>query len=244
MVKNVFIILALWLFLPLGTVSAKATSSQRIISGVVLDSLTKNGLLGASVYLKDTRIGTATTLDGKFVLHLPKQFSDSSFILKVNYVGYTSKQLIVKPNDTSLIVQIVEDTIGISCIDFITTDSNGNIIPNKYYIRGVVIDEFDSLPLIGVTISITGTKYKTTTDTEGRFKLNLPNSNKRKDLLLEISYPAFQKQKIQIKSKDLESEITIYLSEINMDGFINTVIIKDKPLTRWQKIKGFFRRLF
>lgn len=60
------------------------------LQGTVYD---ENGepVIGASVMVKGTSIGTATNLEGDFVLNVP-----SKGILVVSYVGYKSQEIVLK----------------------------------------------------------------------------------------------------------------------------------------------------
>ena len=56
-----------------------------VVQGRVIDGLTAEPLVGASVYLKDIFIGSATDLNGKFVLN---NIPEGRQILVVSYLGY------------------------------------------------------------------------------------------------------------------------------------------------------------
>ena len=56
-----------------------------VVQGRVIDGLTAEPLVGASVYLKDIFIGSATDLNGKFVLN---NIPEGRQVLVVSYLGY------------------------------------------------------------------------------------------------------------------------------------------------------------
>jgi len=66
----------------------QGTQSRRL-SGIVTDKKTGEGLIGASILVKGTTIGTITDIDGKFNIELP---ADKS-LLSFNYVGYKKIEL-------------------------------------------------------------------------------------------------------------------------------------------------------
>ena len=72
-----------------------ASYGQNIISlsGTVLDSKSKEPLIGVTVVEEGTTNGTVTDLDGKFVLKVA-----SNVTLRVSYMGYTSKKITVTNN--------------------------------------------------------------------------------------------------------------------------------------------------
>ena len=67
--------------------------AQVIIKGTVYDDAMET-LIGASVLIKGTTIGTITDIDGNFELESP----DSTPVLLVNYTGYTNKEVKVDKN--------------------------------------------------------------------------------------------------------------------------------------------------
>ncbi len=69
------------------------------ISGRVVDSA-GNALVGASVHLKETNMGTSTAADGSFSLNIP---ADQG-ILIVSYVDYETKEIAVSRDQPSLVV--------------------------------------------------------------------------------------------------------------------------------------------
>ena len=78
-----------------------ATKQVRNINGVVTD---KNGdpVIGASILVKGTKLGTITDLNGQFSVDVPDQS-----VLTVSYIGYTSLNIVVG-NQKKLIVKMVE----------------------------------------------------------------------------------------------------------------------------------------
>lgn len=71
----------------------------RAITGVVTDK-TGEGLIGVSVSVKNSKIGTVTDLDGKFSIDLP----DNSNTLVVSYVGYVTKEVVPEMDNTINVV--------------------------------------------------------------------------------------------------------------------------------------------
>ncbi len=83
-----FLAITLCLFLLTNCLLAQIT-----IKGTVYDD-TKEPLIGASVLIKGTTIGTVTNIDGNFKLESP----DSTPVLVVNYTGYNSEEVKVTKN--------------------------------------------------------------------------------------------------------------------------------------------------
>lgn len=78
--------------------SARESMQQKAITGVVTD---KNGeaIIGASVLLRGSDIGTITDIDGKFNLQVP-----DDGVLQITYIGYLSQTIQVKGGSTFNIV--------------------------------------------------------------------------------------------------------------------------------------------
>src|SRR6056297_11833 len=65
--------------------------SQATVKGKLIDEETNEPLIGATVVVKNTTVGTSTELDGSFSLKIEPGKKD----LKFSYVGYISKELTV-----------------------------------------------------------------------------------------------------------------------------------------------------
>ena len=72
---------------------------DRGVSGLVMDE-SGEPLIGATVLVKGTTVGTATDLDGKFVLSVP----DDASILVVSYTGFSSQEIDITDRD---VVEII-----------------------------------------------------------------------------------------------------------------------------------------
>ncbi|MEM9835975.1 MAG: mucoidy inhibitor MuiA family protein [Bacteroidota bacterium] len=63
------------------------------ITGVVTDDATNEALIGATVLVEGTEIGTVTDLNGNFTLSVPADRQK----LQVNYTGYDNQVVLIKP---------------------------------------------------------------------------------------------------------------------------------------------------
>jgi TonB-linked SusC/RagA family outer membrane protein len=63
---------------------------QRTVSGTIVDD-TGDALIGASILVKGTSMGTVTDIDGKFSLQIP----NDADVLVVSYTGYNSQEITV-----------------------------------------------------------------------------------------------------------------------------------------------------
>src|SRR5437868_7191433 len=70
---------------------------QFTVTGKVVDSATKEPLLGASVFAQNTTSGTTTNKQGEFSLSL----KSGGYELIVSFTGYQSKEIRISNNDSN-----------------------------------------------------------------------------------------------------------------------------------------------
>ena len=68
---------------------AFAQNKTRLVTGTVTDNLTKETIVGATVILKGTTIGTQTTADGKYKISVPS----SAAVLVFRFIGYKTQEV-------------------------------------------------------------------------------------------------------------------------------------------------------
>lgn len=103
--KKIFIIISAIL------ISITNIYSQSIITGSVVDSTSKDPLIGASVHLLGTAFGSAVDIEGNYkIIKVPA----GSYVIRVSYVGYKTKdqKVTIKENETlKLNFQLLADVI-------------------------------------------------------------------------------------------------------------------------------------
>lgn len=93
------------------------------------------------------------------------------------------------------------------------------VVPNEpadQEVTGRVMDETKNEPLPGVNVSVKGTNRGTTTDTDGRFRLSVPNGS----AVLVFSYIGYTSQEVTVGSR---TTLTIQLAA--SDQSLNEVIV-------------------
>ena len=82
------------------------------IRGTVYDSKSNESLIGASVYIEETSQGTATNIDGQFLLENVND-CENNCTLKVSYMGYEtfSKNITLKNEDLTLDINLISSTL-------------------------------------------------------------------------------------------------------------------------------------
>ena len=84
---------------------------QGTLRGVISDSLINKPLVGANVFLLGTALGSATDLEGQYVI---PTIPAGNYTLKISYIGYKPKQIsltIANNRSTQLDVTLVPDVV-------------------------------------------------------------------------------------------------------------------------------------
>jgi len=103
--------------------SNSITSNNNHISGKVIDSKSKEPLIGANILISKTNIGTATNQDGEFKI---ENIPNSEFTLQVSMIGYKSElmQLTAElANDKPVIIELTPALIEMGTVVVTGTNS-------------------------------------------------------------------------------------------------------------------------
>lgn len=141
--KKCLSLLFVCLFLVTGTAMAK------IVKGRVIDSSDKEPVIGASVFIKSTKQGTITDVDGKFSLDVP---NDVKTIL-VSFVGMVTREVPITPGE-----MIIELTADNHTLDEVVVVAYGS--QKKSSITGAITqvksDELLKRPVTSVSSALEG----------------------------------------------------------------------------------------
>ena len=88
------------------SVSEIMQTATRKLTGKILEKSTKEPLIGASVWLKDTSVGSVTDMDGNFIINIP---SGKTATLVISYLGFADIEMEVSKSDNNIIVQMEPD---------------------------------------------------------------------------------------------------------------------------------------
>ena len=88
-------------------------SAQNTIRGEVFDDLTNEPLIGASVIIQGTTVGTVTDWDGSFLFTTDLDFP---LQLEISYIGYDNKNLSYE-NDELIKVKLDESSVNIDVVE-------------------------------------------------------------------------------------------------------------------------------
>lgn len=133
-------------------------ASLAIVSGTVYDE-NEQPLIGTSILIKGTKIGTITDLEGNFKLQLPEDCAT----LILNYIGMETR--------------VLENICGGKIADVMMSKKERPTMieaeVTQTRITGTVLDENNN-PLIGTNVLIKGSKVGTITDLSGNYTIALP----------------------------------------------------------------------
>ena len=87
--------------------SATNINKNRLYKGKVVDDRTSEPLVGATVKVKGSTIGTITDIDGNFALDIPDNISP--IVFEVSYMGYASKEA-APATTTGFTIRLAEDS--------------------------------------------------------------------------------------------------------------------------------------
>lgn len=128
----------------------------------------------------------------------------------------------------SVILLIFIYQIGFAKDHPLLVSNTNNIEVAESLITGRVTDASSGQPLVGVTIVIQGTTSGTTTDSDGRFSLNVPDLN----IKLLFSYIGYEPQEISLNGKtNLEIKLTEDVKSIDEVVVVGYGIQKKKDVT-------------
>ena len=82
-------------------------NKNRLYKGKVVDDRTSEPLVGATVKVKGSTIGTITDIDGNFALDIPDNISP--IVFEVSYMGYASKE-VAPTKTTGFTIRLAEDS--------------------------------------------------------------------------------------------------------------------------------------
>lgn len=106
-----------FLCLMLGLIAA-STYAQTEIKGKVGDFMTYASIESASVYIKNTTVGTITNADGKFALMVPaKNLSDT---LVISSIGYRTYETIISEFENGADIYLEEDVASLDEVVLVT----------------------------------------------------------------------------------------------------------------------------
>jgi CarboxypepD_reg-like domain len=198
--------------------------AQNELKSKVVDFLTFMPIESASVYVKNTTVGTISNSDGKFVLVVPREFENDTLV--ISSIGYKSFKTAIKDFDPTSDIYLEEDVASLDEIVLIaeTRPKTGNDIVVKAIERlGKNLPELPYLQkgflrhkernkkeykwLIESAITLYDSSYAS--GAERNLKINVDETRKSYDLrdidslFVYSSYLRYHAHKVNIRSKNL-----------------------------------------
>lgn len=197
--------------------------SQTEIKNKVLDTLDSYPISSASVYIKNTTIGTVTNIDGNFLLQVPKKNENDTLI--ISSIGYStykvpindfdaSKEIYLKEEEASLdeVLLIAEsrpttgNEIVLKAIERLERNMPDSSYIQKGFLRHKERNKLEFKWLIESAITVYDSGY--TSNSADYLKVNVDQVRKSYDLRdvdSIFSYAAFKNQnaKRKLKPKDI-----------------------------------------
>ena len=126
------------------------TPLQQKITGLVMDAATGEPIVGATVLVKGTTVGTITDLDGKFSVNIP----NVEAVLVVNFLGYVSQTIPVN-GLTSLEVKLTQTANNLDEVVVVGygTTKKKDLTGSVTSINGKAISQ---VPVTGTAEAMTG----------------------------------------------------------------------------------------
>ncbi len=192
---------------------------DKVITGKVLDE-TGHPIPHASIMIDNSKQGVLSNTKGEF--SLPLDDPQKAYILVISSVGYTTKRMLVTPQQKSNITVQLNGN----------TEMLGEIVivrPKKVSIRGIVTDEKNN-PIPAATISVGVQKMAAWSDYAGKFNINTKATTGKLNLLIES--PGFENEyaTIDIPAKEDEVELQVTMKT-------KTVVLPEVVVTGYQTIR-------
>ncbi|MDA0973101.1 MAG: carboxypeptidase-like regulatory domain-containing protein, partial [Bacteroidetes bacterium] len=90
-------------------------AAQTTIKGQILDSTTKETLIGAAVVIEGTSIGVTTDIDGKFSLQTDRSLPLN---LQISFLGYSTRIInVTSANASNIKVNLESDAVLMTAVE-------------------------------------------------------------------------------------------------------------------------------
>lgn len=127
-------------------------------------------------------------------------------------------------------------------VTVVSAATNIPVTDTANYITGVVADKSGN-PLQGATIMFKGTRTGVLADYFGNYKLAIPPELKGKDLTLVFAFIGFKTVEMPVTANYEEGQpVKVQLND--QDNRLTGELVIVHKLTRWQKVKRTWKRLW
>ncbi len=113
------------------------------VEGKIIDNRSKEPIPYASVYLKGRSIGTTTNHDGRFLFHIPSEFSNDTLVISM--IGYTYfKSVVSRMAENDTVIELKQST---TLLDEVVVKSSKKELTGKDIVRKAVAGIPENYPM-------------------------------------------------------------------------------------------------
>jgi iron complex outermembrane receptor protein len=112
---------------------------SQTLSGTITDFKTGEAMIGATVVIKGTTLGTTTDLDGKFSLDISRQ---PPFTIMISLVGYQKQELEVTQLEKPLVIRMKSSEVELKNVDVV-----GSRISEKQKEAPLTVESIDMISI-------------------------------------------------------------------------------------------------
>jgi outer membrane cobalamin receptor len=130
---------------PLIAFSADYMGEVPRIRGKIIDRQSGESLIGATVYILETQMGTASDIDGNFIVKLSK----GNYTLRVSFIGYQSiDKKIVVDRDLDLTIYLEKDTHELESVVVTAERADQNVTRAEMSVEKLKINTIRQIPAL------------------------------------------------------------------------------------------------
>ena len=142
-IKNTLFIILLLIFS--SSFATDFEADKKKLKGKVIDSNTKERLIGATIYVQELKTGTATDINGNFVIKLPP----GNYSLKISYIGYkTAFEKVEIRDDIKITFQLENESKAIEDVVVSAERSDENITGTTMSVEKMKIQQIRQIPAL------------------------------------------------------------------------------------------------
>lgn len=225
--KNIHIWNCVLAFFITLVISGSALAQNRVVTGVILDTDSKESIPSVTVLLKGTAKGVASDVDGRYELSLT-QAELNNGVLLFSSVGYIAKEVAINGNTTvnvelSLDVALLDDVVVVGYGSQIKEKVTGNI-------SSVSAADFESVPVNSFEEAVQGRAAGVFVNADnGKLGGGITVRVRGTSSITASAQPLYVIDGIPVTTNNLSSNgaETNPLADINPDDIASIDILKD-----------------
>ena len=213
----VFVVLALWMFLPMQAQNAKGGINLSLHNEPLASALRK--------------VQQKSDYKVSFVVEDVKSYTTTVQLKNASAVGAVKQILSGKPFAYSVSGKFI--TVKKVAQSLSTYQKGGTIKSKVRYLAGNIVDE-EGEPMIGATVSVPGSPYGTVTDVDGNFSFYIPAECNQ----VMVSYVGMDSQNVKVSSKE---NVKIVMSESKT--LLDDVVVTGYQTLSKERVTGSFTKV-